>query len=236
MPTVPKQKGIGVDVLKTDRTRVRRRPHRGNYDPEAVFALLDEALTCHVAFAQDGQPYAIPMLHARVESVLYVHGSIASRTMRLGSGETPVCLTVTILDGIVLARSAFHHSLNYRSAVVLGTPRAVTGGEKMRALEAITEHVLPGRWSEVRQPSALELKATSVFAMPLDEASMKIRTGPPGDDAGDLELDVWAGVIPLSLHAGRAIADPLLRAGIPMPATVRDYARGGTPPAGGDES
>jgi uncharacterized protein len=227
---------MAVDVLKTDRTRVRRRPQRGCYDPQAVSALLDEALTCHVAFTQDGQPYAIPMLHARVGNVLYVHGSIASRTMRLGSRETRVCLTVTILDGIVLARSAFHHSLNYRSAVVLGTPRTVTGGEKLHALEAITEHVLPGRWSEVRQPSAVELRATSVFAMPLDEASTKIRTGPPGDDAGDHVLDVWAGVIPLSLQAGCAIADPLLRAGIPVPATVRDYARGGTHLAGGDVS
>jgi len=208
----------------SQRTRVRRNPARGIYDRAAIDAILDEGLVAHVGFVDDGQPYVIPMLHARVGDTVYVHGSTASRMVRALAAGAPACLTVTLLDGVVLARSVFHHSMNYRSVVVLGTARLVEGEEeRLAALEAFTERLLPGRWAEVREPNAQELKATQILALPLDEASAKARSGPPGDDEEDYALDVWAGVIPLRIAAGEPEPDPLLREGIAPSAVVADW-------------
>lgn len=183
-------------------TKVKRHPERGHYDRETIDAILDDGFLCHLGFAVDEQPYVIPTLHARVGDVLYLHGSPASRMLQtLGSGA-PVCVTVTHLDGIVLAKSVFNHSVNYRSVVVLGTPRRVDGEEKLRALEAIVEHIAPGRWHEARQPSEKELKTTEVVAISLDEASAKVRSGPPKESPQDEELDVPSGVIPIRLVRG----------------------------------
>jgi nitroimidazol reductase NimA-like FMN-containing flavoprotein (pyridoxamine 5'-phosphate oxidase superfamily) len=191
------------------RTRVRRVPARGVYDREAIHAILDEALIAHLGFVHDGQPFVIPTLHARIGDTLYVHGSSASRTIRTLGAGVPACVTVTLLDGVVLARSAFHHSMNYRSVVVLGSARLVEGSdERLRAVEAFTERLIPGRWSEVRPPSPKELTGTRLLAMPLDETSAKVRTGPPEDDPDDLEIPVWAGVIPIHTVAGAPIPDP----------------------------
>ncbi len=184
-----------------DHLRVRREPQRGRYDRETIDAILDEALYCHVGFEVDGQPYVLPTLHARVGDVLYVHGSSASRMLRHASSGVRMCATVTILDGLVLAKSVFNHSIDYRSVVVLGTATLVDGEEKLAALRAFTEHVAPGRWDEARQPNAQELKATSILALPLDEVSAKVRTGPPEDEPEDQHLPVWAGVVPIALHA-----------------------------------
>jgi hypothetical protein len=184
-----------------DRLRVRREPKRGRYDRETIDAILDEALYCHLAFQVDGQPYAIPTLHARVGDRLYVHGSAASRMLRHASSGFPVCVTVTLLDGLVLAKSVFNHSINYRSVVVLGQAELVDGDEKRAALEAFTEHVAPGRWDEARQPSDKELKATWILSLPLTEASAKVRDGPPLDEPEDEDLPVWAGVVPVHLAA-----------------------------------
>ena len=211
---------------KTPRTRVRRAPQRASYDRATVEAILDEGLICHVAFVHDGQPFCIPTLHARVGDVVYVHGSAASRMLRTLQGGAPACLTVTLVDGLVLARSAFHHSMNYRSAVVVGTLHEVAdAAERERALEAFTEHLLPGRWPEVRWPNRKELKATSVLAMPLEEASAKVRTGDPSDDEEDYALPVWAGEIPLRLKAGAPVPDPRLAPGTEPPHYAADYAR-----------
>lgn len=184
-------------------------PARASYDRETIEAILDEALVAHVGFVQDGQPYVIPTLHARIGNLVYFHGSAASRTVRALSAGTPACLTVTLLDGLVLARSAMHHSVNYRSVMVLGTATAVEGAdEQLQALRAFTERLVPGRWEEVRPPTPRELKAVRVLAMRLDEASAKIRTGPPLDDAEDYSLAVWAGCIPLDVVAGAPLPDP----------------------------
>ena len=211
---------------KTERTRVKRVPDRGHYDRETIYAILDEAFICHVGYVVDGQPYVIPTGFARIGDDLYIHGSSASRMLRNLSQGVDVCVTVTLIDGLVLARSAFHHSINYRSVVVLGKAELVEDAEeKNNALEAFTEHVVPGRWAEVRWPSELELKATSVLKLPIDEASAKIRTGDPKDDEEDYAMDVWAGVLPLSIEPGDPAPDTLLKDGIPVPAYVRDYER-----------
>jgi uncharacterized protein len=190
------------------RTTVKRIPKRGHYDRETINAILDEAIICHVGFAVDDQPYVIPTGFARVEDVIYIHGSAASRMLRELSKGVEVCVTVTILDGLVLARSAFHHSMNYRSVVVLGNAELVTDEtEKLTALEALTDHFVPDRWNDVRPPTTLEMKATSVLKLPLTEASAKIRTGPPIDDDADYALEVWAGVIPITVHKGEPIRD-----------------------------
>lgn len=209
------------DGAPSARTRVRRAPRRGAYERDVVDAILDEALVCHLGFAVDDQPYVIPTLHARVGDVVYVHGSAASRALRrLGSGA-PGCLTATLLDGVVLARSVFHHSLNYRSVVVLGAMRVVEGrAERLRALEAFTERLVPGRWEEVRPPSPKELKGTSILAMALDEASAKLRSGPPVDDEDDVGLPVWAGVVPLATTALAPVPDEHVPAGTPAPEHV----------------
>lgn len=206
----------------SSRTRVRRHPERGRYDRETVEAILDEALVCHVGFVHDSRPYVIPTLHARVGGDLYLHGSSASRMVRELAAGTDVCVTATLVDGLVLARSVFDHSVNYRSVVVLGRATAVEEPEeKERALEAFTEKLVPGRWAEARPPTPKELKATGVLRIALEECSAKVRSGGPGGgDGPDAELDVWAGVVPLAVHARQPQPDPLLRTGIPVPASV----------------
>ena len=191
----------------SERTRVRRLPRRGAYDRATIDAILDEALICHLAFSVDGQPYAIPTAYARIGDHVYVHGSAASRMLR-AAGGAPVCFTATLLDGLVLARSAFHHSMNYRSVVVLGGAEEVSDEEeRLAAMRALVERVAPGRWAEIRPPNPQELKATTILRLAIAESSAKIRTGPPIDDDEDLALPCWAGVIPLALAAGAPIAD-----------------------------
>jgi len=202
------------------RTRVRRQPSRGHYERSDAHAILDEAWFCHLGFVHDGGPVVVPTLHARVGEEVYVHGSAASRTLRSIVGRD-ACLTVTLLDALVLARSAFHHSANYRSLVVFGQPRDVGDAEKERALEAFSERLLPGRWAAVRGPTPTELKATTILALPLEEFSVKAREGPPSDDEPDYELDVWAGLVPVEQRVGRPVPDPALRAGIELPSHLR---------------
>jgi len=210
----------------TPRTAVRRLPQRGEYDRAAVYRILDEGFICHVGFAADGQPYVIPTGYARVGDQLYIHGSAASRMLRSLSQGVEVCVTVTLIDGLVLARSAFHHSINYRSVVVLGKASVVEeDAEKMAALRAFTEHVIAGRWEEVRPPNQTELKGTLVLRLPLAEVSAKVRTGPPVDDEADYQLPVWAGVIPLHLAAAAPVGDPRLRPGIEPPPYACHYIR-----------
>ena len=211
-------------IKQTSRTQLKRLPARGNYDRETIYPILDEALICHVGFAVEGQPYVIPTGFARIRDDLYIHGSSASRMLRNLAEGVDVCVTVTLLDGLVLARSAFHHSMNYRSVVILGKAELVTDpAEKNKALEAFTEHVIPGRWPDVRWPSELELKATSVLKLPIKEASAKIRTGGPIDNDEDYSLNVWAGVLPLSLLAHVPINDENLADGIAIPNHVSNH-------------
>jgi len=204
------------------RARVRRLADRAAYDHDTIAAILDAGVVAHLGFVVDDQPYVIPMLHARVGTAIYIHGSPASRALRALGAGAPACLTVTHLDGFVLARSAFHHAINYRSVVVLGRAVAVTDpAEKMAALEAFMERVTPGRWAEVRPPDARELKATAVLRMDLGEASAKLRSGSPHDDEGDLEGSAWAGVVPIRMVAGPPVAAPDLAPGIVPSAAVR---------------
>jgi hypothetical protein len=204
------------------RTRVRRLAERAAYDAGSIAAVLDAGIVAHLGFVDDGQPYVIPVLHARVADRVYVHGSPASRAIRLLGEGVPACLTVTHVDGIVLARSAFHHSVNYRSVVVLGRASLVTEpAEKIHALEAFMERVTPGRWAEVRPPDERELKATAVLRLDLEEASVKLRAGGPGDDARDLASPAWAGVVPLRVTAGLPEDAADLEPGIvPTPAVL----------------
>jgi uncharacterized protein len=212
---------------------VRRVPQRGTHDRGVVEAILDEAPVCHLGFVCDGQPFVIPTLHARVGGELLLHGSAASRMVRTLAAGAPACVTATLVDGLVLARSAFHHSVNYRSVVLLGTARAIEDPEaKTAALEAFTEKLVPGRWPDIRWPGRKELKGTAVLSMPIEEASAKVRTGGPVDDDEDYALPAWAGTVPLGLVAGAAVPDPLLRPEIPLPDHVRAYtARHGALPA-----
>jgi nitroimidazol reductase NimA-like FMN-containing flavoprotein (pyridoxamine 5'-phosphate oxidase superfamily) len=213
----------------TERTTLKRLPKRAEYDRERVYAILDEAFICHVGFVVDGRPVVIPTGYGRMKDMLYIHGSAASRMLRTLAEGVDVCVTVTLIDGLVLARSAFHHSFNYRSVVVFGRARVVTDeAEKMTALRAFTEHVIAQRWDDVREPNESELKATTVLALPLVEASAKIRTGPPIDDEEDHALPVWAGVLPLRLTTGEPVDDELLRPGIVAPRYVREYRRAST--------
>lgn len=212
----------------TERTQVKRLPKRGAYDHETVFKILDEAFVCHVGFVVDGQPYVIPTNFGRVGETLYLHGSAASRMLRTLSQGIPVCVTATLIDGLVLARSAFHHSVNYRSVVVLGTARLVEDpAEKMEALRLFTEHIMKGRWEQIRWPTEQELKATTVLALPLEEVSAKVRTGDPKDDEEDYELPIWAGVLPLPVAPAAPIPDTRLKAGIAVPENVAKYSRNG---------
>jgi uncharacterized protein len=210
----------------TVRTRVKRLPDRGKYDRETVFAILDEGLVCHVGFVADGQPFVIPTLFARVDDQLYLHGSAASRMLRTLSGGVQMCVTVTLVDGLVLARAAFHHSMNYRSVVVLGRATLIESHEeKLKALEAFTEKIVRGRWADVRQPNESELKQTTVLALPLEEVSAKVRTGGPKDDKEDYDLPIWAGVLPLPVVPGAPIPDPQLRFNLDPPPYVVNYSR-----------
>lgn len=210
----------------TPRTTLKRLPQRGAFDRATVYQILDEAFICHLGFVVDGQPFVIPTGYGRVDDQLYIHGSAASRMLRLIAQGVPVCVTVTLLDGLVLARSAFHHSVNYRSVVILGTATLVEDAEeKMAALHTITDHIVPGRWAEVRAPNAQELKATTVLALPLNEVSAKVRTGPPKDDEEDMAWPVWAGELPLQLIARTPVADPYLAPGRSPSDCVLNYAR-----------
>ena len=215
-----------MTFTQTDRTKLKRLPKRGHFDRETVYGILDEGFICHVGFAPEGQPFVIPTGYARVDDKLYIHGSQASRMLRTLSGGVDACVTVTIVDGLVLARSAFHHSMNYRSVVIFGRAMLVEDPEeKNAALLALSEHFVRGRWADVREPSEQELKLTTVLRLPLAEASAKIRTGPPLDDEDDYALPIWAGVVPLKLVAGEPIADPRLSEGIAVPDYARNYQR-----------
>jgi nitroimidazol reductase NimA-like FMN-containing flavoprotein (pyridoxamine 5'-phosphate oxidase superfamily) len=205
----------------TDRTRVRRLPKRADYDLATIHAILDEALLCHVGFVMEGAPVVIPTIHWRGGDQLYFHGSAASRMLRSLRDGVEACVTVTLLDGLVLARSAFHHSMNYRSVVLFGTARVVEGEEKLQALDDLVEHVIRGRSREVRPPNEVELKQTLVLALPIAEASAKIRSGGPVDDEEDYALPVWAGVLPLTLMPGAPIPDN----DAPVPESVLRYTR-----------
>ena len=210
----------------TERTKVRRLPDRGKYDAESVYGILDEAFICHVGFVVDDQPYVIPTGFARVNDTLYIHGSAASRMLRTLADGVQVCVTVTLIDGIVMARSGFHSSMNYRSVVILGRAMPVEGrDEKLAALAAFSEQVMPGRWQDLRETTDAELKGTLVLSLPLKEVSAKVRTGPPKDDEDDYALPLWAGVVPLKLTAGNPIDDPRLPKGIEPPGYARNYKR-----------
>jgi nitroimidazol reductase NimA-like FMN-containing flavoprotein (pyridoxamine 5'-phosphate oxidase superfamily) len=209
-----------------ERTRVVREPQRGIYDRETIYKILDAGFVCHVGFTMETQPYVIPTMFARVQDAIYFHGSAASRMLRGVSNGIPVCVTITLVDGLVLARSVFNHSMNYRSVVALGKAFLVDApDEKRNALHAFTEKILPGRWREARQPNEKELKATSILRLPLTEVSAKVRVGPPEDDAEDYALQVWAGVIPLQLVAGAPIRDARCDAAIAVPEYVAEYKR-----------
>ena len=210
----------------TERTQVKRLPKRSRYDTETVYQILDKGFVCHVGFAVDGQPYVLPTNYGRSDDTLYLHGSSASRMLKTLSAGVPVCVTVTHVDGLVLARSAFHHSVNYSSVVILGTARLVDdAAEKMEALRCFTEHVMKGRWEDVRQPTEQELKATTVLALPLEEVSAKVRTGGPLDDEPDYALPVWAGVLPLEIVARTPEPDALRKNDPPLPGYLKNYSR-----------
>ncbi|MGQ0540537.1 MAG: pyridoxamine 5'-phosphate oxidase family protein [Blastocatellia bacterium] len=213
-------------TTETDRTKVKRLPVRGHYDRETIYAILDEAFICHVGFIVDSQPYVIPTGFARIGDDLYIHGSAASRMLQNLAKGIDVCVTATLIDGLVLARSAFHHSINYRSVVILGKAELIEDAEeKNKALEAFTEHIIPGRWDEVRWPTELELKATSVLKLPIEEASAKVRTGDPKDDEADYAMNVWAGVLPLDHVLSRPVPDSRLSENINVPDHVNKYDR-----------
>lgn len=218
------------DYEQTARNRVRRLPARGHYDQETIYAIVDEALYCHVGFVQDGQPFVIPTIHARMGDEIVLHGAKASRLLHHVQAGHQVCVAITLLDGLVLARSVFHHSMNYRSVVLYGRGRTIDSErEKLRALEVLTEHLVPGRWAEARQPNPRELQATAVVAIPIESASAKMRSGPPGDDEADYALPIWAGTLPFHLHCADPEADPQLAAGIPVPEYLARYTRGERP-------
>lgn len=212
--------------MPTARTRVVREADRAVYDRETVYHILDEGFLCHVGFAVDGQPFVIPTSYGRKGASLYIHGSAASRMLRQMKEGLPVCVTVTLLDGLVLARSVFNHSMNYRSVVILGKATLVDDPEeKLTALRVLAEHILPGRWDDSRQPNERELKATSVLRVPIEEFSAKVRTGPPIDDEQDYSFTTWAGVVPLEMVAGPPVNDPRLSPGLEVPGYVQHYTR-----------
>ena len=215
---------MSSNSMPTPRTRVVRESDRGVYDRDTVNRILDEGFLCHVGFIADGQPYVIPTSYGRAGDMLYVHGSAASRMLRNLDRGIPVCVTVTLLDGLVLARSVFNHSMNYRSVVILGTATLISNPEeKLAALLALSQHILPGRWDDSRQPNEKELKATSVLRIPIEEFSAKVRVGPPIDDEPDYTFPTWAGVIPLDTTVGTPIRDE--RCQRELPKYLRDYSR-----------
>ena len=215
-----------TEFVKTEKTTIHRLPARGHYDRQTVYRILDEALICHVGFAQEGHPYVIPINFARLGDTVVLHGAKASRLLKHIAAGTPVCVEATIVDGLVLARSVFHHSVNYRSVVLFGKGRLVEeNDEKLAALEAVTEHLIPGRWREARLPNRKELDGTSVVSIPIEEASAKVRVGPPIDDEDDYSLPVWAGVLPLQERASTPLRDARQTEQVRLPAYLADYSR-----------
>lgn len=214
------------EYAKTPRNQVKRLRERGHYDVATIYPIIDEALICHVGFVLDEQPFVIPTIHARVGDTILLHGAKASRMLRHLEAGGSVCITCTLIDGIVLARSVFHHSMNYRSAVVFGQGQPITDEEeRLQALEAFTERLMAGRWADVRPPNKVEMKQTTVVAVPIESASAKMRIGPPKDDEEDYDLPVWAGVLPLAIQPGAPIADARLRDDIAVPAYINSYRR-----------
>lgn len=212
--------------IKTEKNRIRRLPKRGQYDREAIYHILDEALICHVGFVENRQPYVIPINFARVGDAIVLHGAKTSRLLRHVAAGHPVCVEAAIVDGLVLARSVFHHSVNYRSVVLFGTGCAIEEEEeKLAALRAITDHLIPGRWEETRPPNRKELKATSIVSIEIDEASAKVRMGPPADDEEDYTLPVWAGILPLHLTPSVPIREERVAENIPLPEYISGYSR-----------
>jgi nitroimidazol reductase NimA-like FMN-containing flavoprotein (pyridoxamine 5'-phosphate oxidase superfamily) len=215
-----------TEFAKSEKNSIKRLPKRGYYNRETIYRILDEALICHVGFAVGGQPYVIPINFARIDDTIVLHGAKASRLLKHVEAGHPVCVEATIVDGLVLARSVFHHSVNYRSAVLFGKGRLVVDEEeKLAALEAVTEHLIPGRWKEARLPNRKELKATSVVSIQIDEASAKVRVGPPVDDEEDYALPVWAGVLPLQEMALSPLQDELQSPTVPLPGYIEQYSR-----------
>jgi len=209
---------------KTARNKVKRLPERGHYDSATIYPIVDAAMICHVGFAIDGQPFVVPTLYARQDDTILLHGAKGSRLLRHIQLGGEVCITVTLVDGIVLARSVFHHSINYRSAVLFGKGAVIEDEQaKFKAMESFTERLIPGRWQDARPPSPIEVKQTTIVAVAIESASAKIRTGPPGDEAEDLDLPVWAGVLPLRQVAGAPLADMQLSPDIELPAYIRDF-------------
>jgi nitroimidazol reductase NimA-like FMN-containing flavoprotein (pyridoxamine 5'-phosphate oxidase superfamily) len=217
---------VSENFTPTERTRVVREPNRAVYDREAIFKILDEGFVCHLGFTSEGQPFVIPTMFARVGNHIYFHGSAASRTLRGLSGALPVCITVTLIDGLVLARSIFNHSMNYRSVVALGNAELIEEpAEKLAALKAFAEKILPGRWEDARQPNEKELRATSILKLALTEVSAKVRTGDVEDDAEDYALPVWAGIVPLRLVADAPVRDEKCNPETPLPGYLKIYAK-----------
>ena len=215
-----------TEFPKTDQSQIKRLPERGHYDRETIYRILDEALICHVGFVENGQPYVIPINFARVDDTIVLHGAKASRLLKHVEAGHPLCVTVTLVDGLVLARSVFHHSVNYRSVVLFGKGRPVEEEqEKLAALEAITEHLIPGRWQEARLPNPKEMNATRVVSIKIAKASAKIRTGPAVDEQEDYDLPVWAGLLPLQEVTLSPIRDELLPGDVPLPEYVAGYSR-----------
>jgi nitroimidazol reductase NimA-like FMN-containing flavoprotein (pyridoxamine 5'-phosphate oxidase superfamily) len=209
---------------KTEKNQVKRVPERAAYEEEVIYKIVDEAIICHVGMVQDGQPFVIPTLHARRGDTILLHGASTSRLIRYAATGAELCITMTLLDGLVLARSAYSHSANYRSVVLFGRGTIIDRPEeKLQALEQLTEGIMPGRWADVRQPSEKELKATTIVAIAINLATAKTRQGPPGDEEPDYQLDVWAGVLPVRQQIGRPIADPKLKEGIEVPDNVNRY-------------
>jgi len=221
----PQTQPIKSDAIApTLRTRVKRLPKRASYDRDAIFSLLDSALVCHVGFVVDSQPFVIPTLHVRIADRLYIHGSAASRMLGAAAEGTPIAVTVTHIDGLVLARSAFHHSVNYRSVVILGAATLVTDPvEKLTVMKGLIDHVAPGRWDHIRHPNEKELAATSVLSIPIVEASAKLRSGDPLDDEADYAMPIWCGQIPIATNTLPPIADARLAASTPIPEHVTEY-------------
>jgi len=210
---------------KTDVNKVKRMPNRGAYDAETIYPIVDDSLICHVGFVDHGRAIVIPTIHARDGDKILLHGSSKSRMMQHLAAGNEVCITITHLDGLVLARSVFHHSMNYRSAVLYGKGTIIEdAGAKMRALEIFTDKLIPGRWDDARQPTPIESKATTIVEVPIELASAKVRVGPPGDDDDDYALDVWAGVLPMRQVFGELVVDPRLKEGVDVPKYINDYA------------
>lgn len=222
MPTEP----VGSsEYALQDRSRLRRIPARGTHERDSVHRILDEARICHVAFAVEGQPFVIPTLHGRMGDSVYLHGAKASRLLKHAAEGREICIAATIVDGIVLARSLFHSSMNYRSVVLFGRGRLLESDEeKLRALEAVSDHLQPGRWSDARRPNEKELAATGVVEVPIDTASAKIRSGPPLDDEEDYGLPIWAGVIPIAEASLAPVPDPRLMPGVPLPTYLAEVS------------